>query len=388
MKKNIIILGSTGSIGTSTINLIKKDKNKFSIKLLSTHTNIKKVYNQAKLFKVKNVIISDKKSYERAKKLYRKSNIKFHNSFFIIDNLFKKKEIFFSMVSIVGLDGLDPSLKLVKYCQNIAIINKESLICGWNLISKELKKYKTKFFPVDSEHFSIFSLIDNQPNKIIDQIFLTASGGPFLNYTHSKLSDVKIAQVLKHPTWNMGKKISVDSSTMMNKLFEVIEAKKIFNIPYKKINILIHPKSYVHALVRFNNGITKILVHDPDMKIPIHNSLYYKKNMQFKTKSLNFKILNNLDFKSVNYKKFPLLKLLNNLPKNDSLYETVLVTINDFFVSIYLNKKIDYKRLVHLIYSYSNNKIFLKFKKKIPKNVNEIYKTKNFVYTKLNNWGI
>tara|TARA_Y100000022_G_C13009285_1_gene265963 strand:- start:256 stop:588 length:333 start_codon:yes stop_codon:yes gene_type:complete len=110
--------------------------------------------------------------------------------------------------------------------------------------------------------------------------------------------------------------------------------------------------------------------------------------MQFKTKSLNFKILNNLDFKSVNYKKFPLLKLLNNLPKNDSLYETVLVTINDFFVSIYLNKKIDYKRLVHLIYSYSNNKIFLKFKKKIPKNVNEIYKTKNFVYTKLNNWGI
>ena len=388
MKKNIIILGSTGSIGTSTINLIKKDKNKFSIKLLSTHTNIKKVYNQAKLFKVKNVIISDKKSYDRAKKLYRKSNIKFHNSFLIIDNLFKKKEIFFSMVSIVGLDGLDPSLKLVKYCQNIAIINKESLICGWNLISKELKKYKTKFFPVDSEHFSIFSLIDNQPNKIIDQIFLTASGGPFLNYTHSKLSDVKIAQVLKHPTWNMGKKISVDSSTMMNKLFEVIEAKKIFNIPYKKINILIHPKSYVHALVRFNNGITKILVHDPDMKIPIHNSLYYKKNMQFKTKSLNFKILNNLDFKSVNYKKFPLLKLLNNLPKNDSLYETVLVTINDFFVSIYLNKKIDYKRLVHLIYSYSNNKIFLKFKKKIPKNVNEIYKTKNFVYTKLNNWGI
>jgi 1-deoxy-D-xylulose-5-phosphate reductoisomerase len=292
------------------------------------------------------------------------------------------------MISVSGLDGLKPSLILTKYSKNLAIVNKESLICGWNLIKKELVKFNVNFFPVDSEHFSIFSLIDNHPNKIIDQIFLTASGGPFLNYTYSKLSDVKIAQALKHPTWNMGKKISVDSSTMMNKLFEVIEAKKIFNIPYKKINIIIHPKSYVHALVRFNNGITKILVHDPDMKIPIHNSLYYKRNMQFKTKSLNFKILNNLDFKSVNYKKFPLLKLLNNLPKNDSLYETVLVTINDFFVSIYLNKKIDYKRLVHLIYSYSNKKIFHKFKKKIPKNVNEIYKTKNFVYTKLSNWGI
>ena len=199
MKKKIIILGSTGSIGTNTFNLIKKDKKNFSIKLLSTNTNIKKIYNQAKLFDVKDVIVTDKNSYKKAKLIYKKEKIKFHNSFSIIDKLLKKKEIFYSMVSIVGIDGLEPSLRLVKYCKNIAIINKESLICGWNLISKELKKYKTNFFPVDSEHFSIFSLLGQQSIKSVDKIFITASGGPFLNYSESNLSKVKINEALNHP---------------------------------------------------------------------------------------------------------------------------------------------------------------------------------------------
>ena len=388
MKKKIVILGSTGSIGSNTINLIKKDKKKFSVKLLSTNKNIRKVYKQAKLFKVKDVIITDKNSLTKARTIYKKKNIRFHNSFSIIDKLFKKKEIFYSMVSIVGLNGLDPSLRLIKFSKNIAIINKESLICGWNLISKELKKNKTNFFPVDSEHFSIFSLLGRKPVKNIDKIFITASGGPFLNYTHKKLSKVKINDALKHPSWKMGKKISIDSSTMMNKLFEVIEAKKIFNIPYKKIKILIHPKSYIHALIKFNNGITKILLHEPNMKIPIHNSLYHFDDKEFKAKPINFKILNKLDFQSVDYKKFPLLKLLNNLPKNDSLFETVLISVNDFFVSIYLKKKINYKQLINSINYYSNNKVFHKFKKKTPKNINDINNTKNFVYEKLSNWGI
>ena len=388
MKKKIVILGSTGSIGTNTINLIQKDKKKFSIRLLSTNTNIRKVYKQAKLFKVKDVIVTDKNCYTKARTIYKKKNIRFHNSFSIIDKLFKKKEIFYSMVSIVGLNGLDPSLRLIKFSKNIAIINKESLICGWNLISKELKKNKTNFFPIDSEHFSIFSLLGQKPVKNIDKIFITASGGPFLNFPYKKLSKVKINDALNHPNWKMGKKISIDSSTMMNKLFEVIEAKKIFDIPYKKIKILIHPKSYVHALIKFNNGITKILLHEPNMKIPIHNSLYYFDNKELKTKQINLKMLNKLNFQSVDYKKFPLLKLLNNLPKNDSLFETVLITVNDFFVSIYLKKKINYKQLIYSINYYSNNKIFHKFKKKTPKNITDINNTKNFVYEKLSNWGI
>ena len=381
MKKKIIILGSTGSIGESTFNLIKKDQRNFNIVLLSTNKNIDKVFNQARVFKVKNIIISDYKSYIKAKKKFRKYKINIYNSFSIIDKLFKKKEIFYTMISVVGIDGLDPTIRSIKFSVNIAIINKESLICGWNLIKKELKKCKTKFFPVDSEHFSIFSLIDNDHHSNIEKMYITASGGPFLNFSNSKLSKVKLEDALNHPNWSMGKKISIDSSTMMNKLFEVIEAKKIFNISYKKIKILIHPSSYIHALVKFKNGITKILLHEPDMKIPIHK-------MPIKTKSINFKILNNLEFQKVDVKKFPLIKILDILPKNNSLFETALITINDYFVSLFIKKKINYKELINFINYNAHNKIFLKFRKKVPKNIQDIHKTRNYVYSKLDNSGI
>ena len=388
MKKKIVILGSTGSIGKSTINLIKKDQNNFDIRLLSTNKNISQVIKQARTFKVKNIIISDYDSYMKAKIKYKKYKINFHNSFSVIDKLFKKKEIFYTMISVVGIDGLDPTIRSIKFSHNIAIINKESLICGWNLIEKELKKYKTNFFPVDSEHFSIFSLIEKERHSNIELMYITASGGPFLNFPKSKLSKVKLNDALNHPNWSMGKKISVDSSTLMNKLFEVIEAKKIFNISYKKIRILIHPSSYIHALVKFKNGITKILLHEPDMKIPIHNTIYHSVKMPIKTKPINLKILNNLNFQKIDTEKFPLIKILDILPKNNSLYETALVTINDYFVSLFIKKKINYKELINLINYNAHNKIFLKFRKKVPKNILDIHKTRNYVYSKLYNSGI
>ena len=387
MKKKIIVLGSTGSIGSTTISIIKKDQKTFKIELLSTNKNIYKVFNQARLFKVKNVIINDYQSYIKAKKKFRKYNINFHNSFAVIDKLFKKKEIFYTMISVVGIDGLDPTMRSIKFSKNIAITNKESLICGWNLISKELKRCKTNFFPVDSEHFSIFSLINNNHSDI-ENIYITASGGPFLNFSYSRLLKVKLNDALKHPNWSMGKKISIDSSTMMNKVFEVIEAKKIFNIAYSKIKILVHPKSYVHALVKFKSGITKILLHEPDMKIPIHNTIYHLDKVPIKTKSINFKILNNLDFQNINIKKFPLIKILDVLPKNNSLFETALITINDYFVTMFIEKKINYKQLIDLINSNAHNKVFLKFRKKMPKNIQEIHKIRNYVYSKLDNSGI
>ena len=340
MKKNVVILGSTGSIGSETIKLFKNDKKNFSIKLLSTNKNISKVYKQAIYFNVKNVIIKDYLSYVKAKKKFKQSNIKFHNSFSIIDKIFDKKKIFYTMISIVGLDGLDPTLRMIKYTNNIAIINKESLICAWNIISKYLTQYKCNFYPIDSEHFSIFSLLNGKFQNRIDKVFITASGGPFLNFSNTKLSKVTLEQSLNHPNWSMGKKISIDSSTMMNKLFEVIEAKKIFNLSYNKIKILIHPKSYVHGMVKFKNGLTKLLIHDPRMIIPIHNSIYFNENKDLKSNKIDFKALNNLNFQNVDYKKFPLLKLLNKLPEKDSLFETVLVTINDYFVLAFLKKKL------------------------------------------------
>ena len=186
----------------------------------------------------------------------------------------------------------------------------------------------------------------------------------------------------------MGKKITIDSATLMNKVFEVIEAKNIFNVNYKKISILIHPKSYVHAIIKFKNGLIKILTHEPDMKIPIFNSIYYKSDKNFKTNSLNFSILNNLNLKNVEKKKFPLVKVLEKLPNRSSLYETVLITINDYLVNKFLSEKINFNELIKLIYNISNLREFQKFKKIHPKNVKEIYNLRNYVHLKLDALGI
>ena len=388
MKKKIIIIGSTGSIGKNTIKIIKKDKKNFDIKLLSTNKNVSEVIKQAKVFKVQNIIISDYAKFIETKKKYKKSNINFYNSFSIIDKLFKKKEIFYSMISVVGIDGLNPSLQLIKFSKNIAIVNKESIICGWNLIKTELNKFKTNFIPIDSEHFSIYSLIQKNNHDQIDKVFITASGGPFLNTSIKKFKNIKKKDALNHPNWKMGKKISIDSSTMMNKVFEVIEAKKLFNLKYNDILILTHPKSYVHAIVKFKNALIKILIHEPDMKIPIFNSLYSTNNNKLKSQNLNLSILNNLELKKIDYEKFPLVKLLNNLGENDSLYETILVTINDFFVLKYLNNEIRYQEMINLIYKYSNYKEFLKYRKVLPKKVIDIYRLRDYVSLKLSSLSV
>ena len=386
MRKKIIILGSTGSIGKNTINIIKKDKKNFEIKLLSTNKNISEIIKQAKEFKVKNIIINDYKKFYEAKKKYKRLNIRFYNSFSSIDKLFKKKEIFYSMVSIVGIDGLDPSLKLIKFSENIAIVNKESLVCGWSLVKKRLDKYKTSFIPIDSEHFSIFSLLQNYKSSQIERIYITASGGPFLNHTQSNLKNITINSALKHPNWIMGKKISIDSSTMMNKVFEVIEAKNIFNIQYKDISILTHPKSYIHAIVKFKNGLIKLLIHETDMKIPIFNSIYKNQNKYFKSESLDLEILNNLELKKININQFPLVKILNKLPKFNSLYETAIITINDFFVNSFLKKELSYSKMIKSINKLCNQKDILKFKRIPVKNINQILKLRSYLILKMENF--
>ena len=206
---------------------------------------------------------------------------------------------------------------------------------------------------------------------MIEKIYLTASGGPFLDKSFRKLNKVNIKQVTNHPNWKMGKKISTDSATMINKVFEVIEAKKIFNISYNKLSIIIHPKSYVHAIVKFNNGLTKIIVHDTSMKIPIFNSLYSSKKI-INSKKLDLKKLNNLDFRYANLKKFPIIRILKMLPNNTSFFETILVSMNDKLVDLFLNKKIKFtdisKKMNKILSLYS----LQKYKKNKPKNIEEI----------------
>ena len=382
MKKKIAVLGSTGSIGGTLLKLI--NNNEFDVQLLSANKNFKKILKQAKKFKVKNIIITDHKSYLQAVKFNKNKNLKIHHNFNLLDKILKKK-LDYVMASISGIEGLKPTFKIIKYTKKIAIANKESLICAWPLIKNELKKFNTTFIPIDSEHFTIWSEINNVDTSQIKKIYLTASGGPLLNYDLKKFNKINVSNILKHPTWVMGKKISVDSATMMNKCFEVIEAKNIFNLSYKQIDILIHPKSYIHSIIVYKNGLSKIILHDTTMRIPIFNSLY-NNNKSFKNnKNLDLKKLNNLNLRKIDIKKFPIVKLLKKLPVNFSLFETIIVTINDFMVSKFLNNKIHFNDISNLVLYYLQLKKFNKYKKLRPKNIAEIIKTSDIIKNNLFN---
>ena len=384
MKKNIAIFGSTGSIGKTLFDIIQRDKNKFCVKLLTSHKNTKILLKQIKVFKVKNIIITDKKSFLKLKKFSKNTNLNIYNDFSELGKIFKNRKIDYLMNSISGLDGLEPTLKAIKFCKSIAIANKESIICGWNLIENELLKFNTKFIPIDSEHFSIMSLLDNTQIKDIESIFITASGGPFLNYPLSKFKSITPKLALNHPNWKMGKKISIDSATMMNKVFEIIEARKIFNVNYKKLNILIHSKSYVHAIIKFSNGLTKILVHDTNMTIPIFNSIHNNFQKKIISKKFDIDKMNNLDFKKVDIKKFPVVKLISKLSYNHSLFETVLVSANDALVNKFLNNEISFIDISQNLIKIVKNNEFLKYKNIKPKNVREIIKLQKYVISKTN----
>ena len=377
MKQKIAILGSTGSIGKNLLEIINKDRNKFEVVLLTANKNHSDLIKQAKKYNVKNLIIKNHKSYTLLKNINLKG-INIYNDYNNFNKFFKKK-IDYVMSSISGMEGLGPTLNIIKFTKKIAIANKESIICAWNLIQHELVKNKTKFVPVDSEHFSLWYALKNLPSSEIEKVYLTASGGPLLKFSKLKLKNVKLSQALKHPTWKMGKKISIDSCTMMNKVFEVIEAKHLFNLSYKKITVLTHPNSYIHAVVKFKNGLIKIIAHDTTMKIPIFNSIKSDQALSIKTNKLNLKKLNNLDLKEVNTKFFPVVNILKKLPNKISLYETVIVTINDFLVDQFLNKKITYKQLQDLLVKLTKKKLFTKYKKLKPKKFEDIILVKNKV---------
>ena len=263
-------------------------------------------------------------------------------------------------------------MHIIKFSKNLAIANKESIICGWNFINKELKRYNTKFIPLDSEHFSIWSLLKNENKQNVKKIYLTASGGPFLNKKLEKIRNIKPQFALKHPNWKMGKKISIDSATMMNKIFEVLEAVKIFNLDINKFEILIHPKSYIHAIVTFNNGITKLLAHDTTMEIPIANSIYLNDNkFNVNSNQFNYEKFNGLNFIKPDKSKFPLLKILNYKFIN-TYFEIILVALNDELVKRYLDNKLSYISIHTTMLKLLKKPYFANYYLTSPKNINDI----------------
>ena len=286
------------------------------------------------------------------------------------------------MAAIVGVAGLQPTIDAIKISKTVALANKESIICGWEILSKLTNKYKTKILPVDSEHFSIMELTKDISDEEIEEIIITASGGPFLNTPQSKLNRIKPKQAINHPNWKMGKKISVDSANLMNKVFEVVEACKIFKFHKKKYRIMIHPQSYVHSIIRFKNGLIKMILYNTDMKIPISNTLYGKKNHVLSVKKIDAKILNKLNLQNVNTKRFPSIKLINKCLNLGILAPTIVNASNEVLVSLFLTKKIGFLNIVKTINKIFRDKDFKKYARRKPVSIKDIKITDNWARLK------
>ena len=379
MKKKICILGSTGAIGKATLQIISKNKKDFDVVLLSGNSNIKLLISQAKKFKPKYIYYNN---------FYYKEKIKFFcktNNIIFIDDLGLLTTIKFdiTVAAISGIAGLIPTLNIIKFSKKILIANKESIICGWKFILKELKKYHCKFTPIDSEHFSIFNLIENKNINSIKFIYLTASGGPFFG-KKVNLNKVTPSQAIRHPNWKMGKKISIDSANLMNKVLEVIEASLIFNMPISKFKIIIHPQSLVHAIIEFKNGLSSMLYHYNDMKIPITNSLY---NNFFNFKKTNdiCLSLNKLTFNDPDIKKNPSLKILkfkNLLNENGFI---LINALNEILVQKFLENKITFMDITNKLLGILNTKIVKNYLKNHQiRHINDVFKVYNFSRSLIN----
>ncbi len=388
-KKTISILGSTGSIGLSTIKIINKEKKLFKINVLAANKNYKLICNQIKNLRPKYFIINNPIVYKKIKKKYKKKNIKIIFGKGLKKIKFKKSDI--TVAAIPGIAGLEPTIEFTKKSKKILIANKESIICGWSLIKKTAYKNKTQIIPLDSEHFSIMQLLKHQRINDIKKIYITASGGPFLHHKLSSLKNVKPSDAVKHPRWKMGKKISIDSATLMNKMLEIIEAQKIFSLDLKQIEIVIHPESLVHAIVEFKNGLFKFIYHETTMLIPIANAIFNSNinlNEFLKLKLNNKKIFfKNLNFQNVDIKRFPIMKLKSRINEYTST-PIILNAVNEILVDQFLKKKIPFSSFYNYILKVLNDRNYRKNAIKIPKNITQIFEidqwSRNKIYEKIN----
>ena len=377
MKKLISVLGSTGSIGLSTLKIIDKKKNYFKPYLFSANKNYKLICKQIKKYKPIFFFINDEKVFEKVKKKFKSNTTKIINT---LNNKDCKKVSDVSILAIPGIAGLSPTIFMLKKSKKMLLANKESVICGWNIIKKLSLKYKTKIIPIDSEHFSIFKLLKNVHQNEIKKVYLTASGGPFLNYRFNQLRKIKPQDALRHPKWKMGKKITVDSSTLMNKILEYIEAQKLFKLEKNKLEILIHPESLVHAIVQFNNGLVKFIYHETSMIIPIANALF-EKNIQINKFIKDNKKIENLTFKKPNKKIFPIIKILHKV--NEYPSSSIIVNAsNEVLVEYFLAKKVPFLAIPLIIEEILRDRNYKKYAIRKPKDLKQIIKINSWAKLK------
>jgi 1-deoxy-D-xylulose-5-phosphate reductoisomerase len=350
MRKKIVILGSTGSIGQQTLEVIRKYSNEFEVVGLSGWENTTSLKEQISFFKPKIAVV---KNENTAKKLEKDlNNLNDIKILWGIDGLVKisiLEEADIIVVAITGVASLVPTYEAVKQGKNIALASKEAIVVAGELLVKEAKLRNASILPIDSEHSAILQCLKNEKKDSVEKIILTASGGALYNLTETALNNVSVEDALNHPTWKMGKKVTIDSATLMNKGLEVIEAKWFFNIPANKIEIVIHPQSHVHSMVQFIDGTILAQIGEHDMRIPIQYALFYPNRTTNNFPRLELTKIGQLTFKKVYFDKFPCIKLAYQALKLGGTMPAVLNGANEIAVNAFLNNQISFSSIPLLI---------------------------------------
>lgn len=348
MKKTISIFGSTGSIGGNVIEIIKNSEDYEVISLVADN-NVRTLISQALLLKPKFVVINNDTNYkilrEELSSLKNTEILCGQNAILEVAKI--KCDLF--IAAIVGAAGMLPVLNAIRAGSNIALANKECLVCGGEFILNEVKKYGVKLLPVDSEHNAIFQIFENENLQMIENITLTASGGPFFNKIDLDFSKISVKEALNHPRWKMGAKITIDSATMMNKGLEMIEAYHLFPVNKEQINVVIHPQSIIHGLVNYKDGSTLAMLSNPDMKVPISYALSYPSRMEIAHEKLNLAALQKLEFFECDEQKFPAVKLAKEAIVSDGNAPIILNAANEIAVAAFLEERIKFDEIVKIV---------------------------------------
>ena len=360
-KKNIVLLGATGSIGCSALRLLRKNKNLFNLIGVSAHKNAKLLSKIVNEFNVHNVVLSNEENIDD---YYGKYSLQ-TGSLSLTNLAILKCDIVISGIS--GLSGLHAAYAAISAGNDLAIANKETLVAAGKIFMDKAKKTNAKILPVDSEHSAIFQCLNNKNISNLDYITLTASGGPFLNTPIEELKNIKPEDAIKHPVWDMGKKISVDSATMINKALEIIEASVLFGIESKKIDVVIHPQSIVHGLVHYKDGSTIANLGYPDMITPLSVALGWPERLDLNLKKISLIEISNLTFLKPDLDKFPGLKLGWNTMENPYCSPIVLNASNEVAVEFFLNNQIKFTDIYKIITEMLNI-----YSPRIPSNIDDV----------------
>ena len=380
--KKINILGSTGIIGKNTLKIIDRNFDNYIINFLLANNNYKLLAQQANKFKPNYIGLLNSKNYYNLKKLLKNKNIKIVTGNDCIEIL--KKNVSSTILAISGISALELIEQSIKNSKKVGIVNKEALVSAGKFIIKLSKKNNTKIFPLDSEHYSIYNylLYSNLNNfKNIKKIYLTASGGPFLYKKITSLKNVTLKQALKHPTWKMGLKNTIDSSTMINKCLEIIEAHYLFNLQYDKLDIIIHPESLIHSIINTKDGSLNLNMSNNDMSIPLFSFL--NNNINNPYNNLDIKEINKLRFLKPNKKQFPSLRIFDQLNKNSLSDLIIFNTSNEYAVNLFIKNKIKYNEITNYIEKSLN-----KFEKINIYNIKDVILYQKYLYDKLHEQGI